>query len=105
MGPFQLRRLQLYDAAKLCSIYLPPPKLVALQEGQVRGDNSFLNLLIFYSVGVDIRVPCPAFLLLSCTYISMAERERNPRTNRKARKENETKKAELRAVLSRVMFC
>jgi len=71
MGPFQLRRLQLYDAAKLCSIYLPPPKLVALQEGQVRGDNSFLNLLIFYSVGVDIRVPCPAFLLLSCTYISM----------------------------------
>jgi len=59
----------------------------------------------FLQCGSWYKSPLPSLSSSLMHIHQYAERERNPRTNRKARKENETKKAELRAVLSRVMFC
>lgn len=79
----------------------------ARQAGQRWQLWQFFSEPYFLQCGGWCKSPLPALspFLMHIHLYAERERERNPRTNRKPRKENKTKKAELRAVLSGVVFC
>lgn len=90
MRPFQLRRLQLYDMANLCSIYssylfqFSSKNFLLCKMG--RTEVAVLFYLIFYSVGLGVRVLCQSFLLFTCTSVC---REREKSQNKQETKERE----------------